>query len=241
MPAAEIFRPVCTANFTILPNELFNLLDYYPNLKTRDPMVLIHLFSKFDYATTGRSWYMNYRTIARELKMGVWSVRQALKRLREAGIASYRRFSNGTTLWTIRLPERFGAPCATTPAEVVVMVQEAKEAVIPASDTHTMAITQAVEAVVVTEEAKKLPIPICFTDSEARIIQRELEKLPNDELKTAVLAQAEQAILAKQARNPLKYLLGLVNIAMKGEFDMPPLPENIEAKTKPRKRNASGG
>ena len=137
MPAAEIFRPVCTANFTILPNELFNAGHYYPGLKPRDTAVLNHLFSKFDYATTGKPWNMNRRAIANALDIGVWSVGQALKNLMKFGFASYRRFSNGTTLWTIRLPERIGAPRDTTPAEAVV-IEEAKEAVIPASDPQPM-------------------------------------------------------------------------------------------------------
>ena len=93
----NINRPVCTENFTALPNALFDFNRHYEqaNLKPRDSSVLNYLLSKPPY------WKLRAKDIATGVNICERTAYKALMKLQKIGFARYTRETSGHTHWYV--------------------------------------------------------------------------------------------------------------------------------------------
>lgn len=88
---------------TDIPEQLVNFGQHYPDLKPRDVAVLMYLLSRPTV-----KFVKSNEEIAKATNMGVSTVARSLRVLQKNGFASYARFANGQTEWTIKIPEPKG-------------------------------------------------------------------------------------------------------------------------------------
>jgi len=104
MTTANIVRPTCTENFTVLPNFLFDFNRHFEDLKPRDSCVLNYLLTK------PATWKLRTKDIANALNICERTAYKALKKLQDLEFARYERESSGHTNWFIALPETASTP-----------------------------------------------------------------------------------------------------------------------------------
>ncbi|MFI3188841.1 hypothetical protein BCS42_14880 [Crenothrix sp. D3] len=201
MSTAIICRPSCDRHFTSLPNTLFNFGNHYSGLKPRDVAVLNYLLSK----PTNKPWTLNRQAIANAVCMGVSTVSKALQALQAVGFASYQRFADGRTQWTIKIPvisPPIKKPDAVKPQQVLCTALETNE------------------KAVINKTTTSVELPTQLTSDEARLARVALGKIADEKMQLAIVLILKTALAKGGIKSPLAYLNSLIMKARQGELSV---------------------
>ncbi|MDD5228091.1 MAG: hypothetical protein PHD53_04750 [Methylococcales bacterium] len=237
MTTANIVRPICTENFTTLPNFLFDFNRNFENLKPRDSAVLNYLLTK---PTT---WKLRAQDIANAVNLCVRTVYKALETLQNLGIARYERKSSGFTDWFICVSDvaqnpvksahgkkSHGKIChaLTSTEESLVKIEQSvtkKEkttddvATVFAENRYSEIATTPISTIVEPIRYSEIEIDIAeFNPQQKVIAQKSLSKIPLA-TQLIILMMLKVALKKGSIKSPLAYLNALINKSSAGELD----------------------
>jgi DNA-binding transcriptional regulator GbsR (MarR family) len=248
MTTANITRPICTENFTTLPNFLFDFNRYIKNLKPRDSAVLNYLLTK------PATWKLRAQDIATAINVCERTVYKALRILQDLGFARYERESSGRTNWFIAIPDTVQIPVKSPhskksdgilPHGKIAPVLTKNEKSLENTEqsltkkenttTDVPKISPESTAVVAVETVE---IDIAeFTPQQKIIAQKSLSKVPSLTIQKMILMMLKIALTKSDVKSPLAYLNALINKSIAGELDMSHAVELQKQTTKPLSRN----
>lgn len=190
--------------FTALPNILLNHGEI--GLKPRDASVFNYLLSKPE------SWNINPKAIANSLLIGESTARRALSSLVKLGFASYQRFNDGKTKWSVKLPENY-----------LTSLDKSPHSQKPHAEKPQAQISSVLETNNLLEKNKKTtnPVVVFLPDYvNSPIIEKELSTL---EAKTQalVLEVLAKMMIGGAIKSPKAYIMGLINKAKDGLLTAP--------------------
>jgi Fe2+ or Zn2+ uptake regulation protein len=236
MTTANIVRPICTENFTSLPNFLFDFNRHFENLKPRDSAVLNYLLTK------PATWKLRAQDIANAINLCVRTVYKALEKLQELGIARYERRSSGVTDWFI---------CVHKMPQHPVNSAYSKKSHGKKSHGKTChVLTKNEESLVKTEQSltkkekttddfvrySEIEVDIAEFNPQQKIIaQKSLAKVPVA-TQLIILMMLKVALSKGGVKSPLAYLNALINKSIEGELDINRIAELQKQTAKPLSR-----
>ena len=246
MTTANITRPICTENFTTLPNSLFDFNRHFEDLKPRDSAVLNYLLTK------PPMWKLRAQDIATAINVCERTAYKALRKLQDVGFARYERESSGRTNWFVALPDMAEKPAKSPHRKksdgilpdgkiAVALTKNEKSLVnIEQSLTKKEKTTDDVPEIFVENCCQKIaetPIPaiieanepvryseievdIAELNPQQRVIaQKSLAKVPVA-TQLIILMMLKVALSKGGIKSPLAYLNALINKAIAGELDI---------------------
>ncbi len=256
MTTANIVRPICTENFTTLPNSLFDFNRNFDDLKPRDSVVLNYLLTK------PPMWKLRAQDIATAVNVCERTAYKALRKLQDIGFARYERESSGRTNWFITVSELAAKP-AQSPH------RKKSDGILPAGK-NAAALTKNEESLVKNEQSvtkkekttddvleilvenfspeiakaiisvsvapihfSEIEIDIAELNPQQKIIaQKSLSKVT---LATqwVILMMLKVALSKGGIKSPLAYLNSLINKAIAGELDISRTAELKKQTAKP--------
>ena len=261
MTTANIVRPICAKNFTVLPNFLLDFNRHFENLKPRDSAVLNYLLTK------PPMWKLRAQDIATAINVCERTAYKALRKLQDIGVARYERESSGRTNWFIvvrempekpaksphskksdgNLPDGKNAPALTKNEESLVKTEQ--------SLTKKEKTTDDVLEILVEKfppEIAETVIPVSgapihyseinvdiaeFTPQQKIIAQKSLSKIPLA-TQLVILMMLKVALSKGGIKSPLAYLNSLINKAIAGELDLSRAAELNKQTAQPLSREA---
>ena len=243
MTTANIVRPICTENFTALPNFLFDFNRNFDDLKPRDSAVLNYLLTK------PPMWKLRAQDIATAVNVCERTAYKALRKLQDIGFARYERESSGRTNWFITVSESAAKP-AQSPhrkksdgnlpdGKNAAALTKNEESLVKTEQSLTKKekTTDAVAKILVENfcpEIAETPIPVIiapihfseiavdiaeFTPQQKIIAQKSLSKVALT-TQLVILMMLKVALSKGGIKSPLAYLNSLINKAIAGELDI---------------------
>ncbi len=217
MTIANIVRPTCTENFTVLPNFLFDFNRNFNGLKPRDSAILNYLLTK------PATWKLRAGDIATAINVCERTVYKALRKLQDLGFARFIRKSSGFTDWFICVPDAAQIP-AKSPHGKKSNVTKSHGKTCPVLTNTEKSLEKIEHSLTKIQKTTNgrvefVEIDIAEFNPQQKIIaQKSLSKIPTL-TQQIVLIMLKAALTKGGIKSPLAYLNALINKAIVGKLD----------------------
>lgn len=217
MTTANIVRPSCTENFTVLPNILFDFNRNFNGLKPRDSAILNYLLTK------PATWKLRAQDIATAINVCERTVYKALRKLQDLGFARYERKSSGHTNWFIAVPDAAQIPEKSPHSKKSDVTKSHGKTCQPLT-SNEKPLEKIEQSLTKNQKTTNDVVEIIeiniaeFNPQQKIIAQKSLSKIPTV-TQQIVLMMLKAALTKGGIKSPLAYLNALINKAVVGELD----------------------